>query len=324
MVRMLTLSRLTGSCLLALTLGLLARGQEAPAPAPGPAAEATGEQLRDYTIPEISLIDRPYIPIRIFGSLAQVNAGRVSPWVPQLVDPTGYLGALGFGTPGRDQAMGELLTIAGRTFIRATDPKTGIKIVEMPGAVRSPFLLGISFGNHPVIFPRPVHVSEPAPKLLHTLLEEVARDADNAIAVLGWLDMPEAVGMALKKAPLYDDALFGDKRATYLDTIQVPNAHVMFFAIVAPAPSTLKRPSLNAALLKDVAFDGPRAADADAALIHIHAAIVNEAAPKSFVTTPTILTGMHRATVKEILHLHGASTVSNGSLIVFRADMLAK
>lgn len=303
-------------CVLALAAAAFA---EETAPAAAPAAPAPVESTRPLQIEA----DRPIVPYAIIGSLARVNAGMVSPWDFLTVDSTKWIAGLGAGTIGKDNATGETLTLAGRTFIRSTDPKTGVKVVEVTRPYRAPFALAMLQQEEcgKPVFPRVYRVENTDPALLHAILENLAKDAGTAIGVIGWTDSPEVEGTALKRAPTDDKSLTGSEKDAYLDAIKAKDASVAFFAVVVPA--TLPRPSSNSVLIAKYSMDYDTAQGVpSAALIHVHGALIDKPVPPNYTTAPLILEGIRQATVKDIGHLYGYTTVKRGVFMVYRLDYL--
>lgn len=305
-------------CVLALALAVMVCAQDT-APTDAPVAPAPAASVKPLQIEA----DRPIVPYEIFGSLQRVNAGMVSPWDFLTVDSSAWIAGLGTGTIGKDNATGETLTLAGRTFIRSTDPKTGVKVVEVARPYRAPFALAMQKqpdGSQPV-FPRVFRVENTDPALLHTILENLAKDAGTAIGVIGWTDSPEVEGNALKRAPTDDKSLTGSEKDQYLDTIRAKDASVAFFGVVVPA--TLSRPSSNSVLIAKYSMEYDTAqGQPSAALIHVHAALIDKPVPPNYSTAPLILEGIRQAAVKDICHLYGYTTVKRGVFLVYRLDYL--
>jgi len=262
-------------------------------------------------------VDRPKIPVTITGDAKLVDAYKVSPWDYKSLDLSGSIGALGVGTMGKYVASGDMLSFTGRTFIRTTDPKAGIQVIELSKEqpFRSPF--SVSIYAKDFVFPRVYRLNATEPKLLYSVLEQLATESKGPVAVLGWVDMPEVDGTALKRAPLADAELGADKN-NYAETLQVHDAHVVFFAVVVPP---MKLPSKAAIALTETAFGTlPEKGAAPTTLIHVHAALVQEAAPINYETSPLIIEKMHEVTVKDILQIEGASSIQKGSLLVYRMN----
>ena len=286
-------------------------------------------------------VDRPLVPVAIIGSLERVNQGAVSPWDLTTVDMNGTIGGLGAGTIGPYRAIGEMLSFAGRTFIRSTDPKTGVKVVEVTEPFASPFALLVAAPKTPYArimatelkfpfilktngkednaFPRAYRLTgKEEPVLLHAILEKLAVEVRSPIAVLGWVEAPSVEGTALKKAPINDESLTGSEKDAYLDTIKATDEHLVFFAIVSPV---LPISTVSNDYLAKTIFDyNPEQGQPAAALIHVHGALVNEAAPGLFATAPLVLSGLSKVTVKDICHVYGTSTVRQGFFLVYRLD----
>ncbi|HOF88474.1 MAG TPA: hypothetical protein PLZ36_10285 [Armatimonadota bacterium] len=300
-------------CALCLGLATLAVAQEA-APVEGTPA-ATVKPLQTE-------VDRPVAPYAVLGSMARLNGGHVSPWDLFTLDTSSWIAGLGAGTLAKDTGVGETLTLAGRTFIRSTDPKTGVKLVEVnkpyPGVYALAMLKPTDAGR---VFPRAYRVENAEPALLHSLLENLADDAGVAIGVIGWADMPEAEGIALKRAPIHDKSLTGSEKDAYLETVRATDAHVAFFAVVVPA--VLPRPSLNSVLIArhSMEYDAAQGQPA-AALVHAHGALIDRAVPADYMTAPLIMDSLRTVGVKDICHLYGFSTVKRGVFLVYRLDYL--
>ena len=271
-------------------------------------------------------VDRPFATVHTTGSLPLVNAGQVSPWDLQDVDPAGMVGGLGTGTLKKYFATGEMLSFFGRTFIRTTDPKTGAKVVEVDAPFRTPFSLMIkpvpgqmklSTGELAEVFPRTYRLIGSEPRLLHSVLEKLAIEANSPIAVVGWAKMPEVDGAAMKKAPIGDQPLTGEKKADILDDIRATDAHVVFFAVVSPMLA-ISTPANT--VLMGQAFDyDPEQGLPAAALIHVHGALVNEPLPiPEAITAPIMIDRLQTVTVNDILHVYGTSSVSQGAFLVYR------
>lgn len=267
-------------------------------------------------------VDRPFVKVKVLGSLPQVNAGAVSPWDLLPLDTSHSIAALGHGTLGRYNATGEMLSFAGRTFIRAINPKTGaVQVVETRDPYQSPFaiVLGPLAGNSlEMVFPRTYRFTETEPQLLHTVLERLAVEVNGPIGVIGWAEMPEVEGAALKRAPVENEPLTSSNKDQYLEAMRARDAHVVFFAVVSPV---LALPPVTNTLLTAKAFDyTPEQGQPAAALVHIHAALVNEPTPMPCTTTPLLLEGLRAVTVNDICHLYGTSTVQRGVFMVFQLD----
>lgn len=272
-------------------------------------------------------VDSPPADVTLTGSLERVNNGQVSPWDLTTIDPAGAVAGLGAGTLKRLKNTGDMMSFAGRTFLRTVDPKQGVKLVEVTGQkIQSPFALTIAPAmlrdpktkEFVEVFPRTLRIDGTEPQLLHSLLEQLALQVNGPIGVLGWVDMPDLDGIALQRAPINDESLTGANKGEYLEAIHRENAHVVFFAVVAPA---LKLSPLSNSLLTANAFDyNPDEGMPNAALVHMHGAIVEEAAPEStpYLTTPILLKKLQKVTVTDILHVYGASTLQRGVLMVYR------
>ena len=266
-------------------------------------------------------VDRPFAAVNVTGSLQLVNAGQVSPWDLQGVNPVGFVGGLGTGTLKKYYTTGEMLSFFGRTFIRDTNPKTGPRVIEVTGPFRSPFSLMIKplpgpplpGGEFAEVFPRTYRLNSDEPQLLHSVLEKLAVEANSPIAVVGWAEMPEVDGSALKQAPIGDQPLKADK----LDAIRVTNAHVVFFAVVSPMLA-ISTPANT--LLMTQAFDfDPEQGQPAAALLHVHGALVNEPVPiPGAVTSPIIIDRLKTVTVNDIIHVYGTSSVTQAAFLVYR------
>lgn len=271
-------------------------------------------------------VDRPFATVHTTGSLSLVNAGQVSPWDLQDVDPSGMVGGLGTGTLKKYYAAGEMLSFFGRTFIRTTDPKAGVKVVEVNAPFRTPFSLMIkpvpgqiklSTGELAEVFPRTYRLIGNEPRLLHSVLEKLAVDANSPIAVVGWTKMPEVDGTAMKRAPIGDQPLTGEKKPEILDDIRVTDANVVFFAVVSPMLA-ISTPANT--VLMGQAFDyDPEQGVPAAALIHVHGALVNEPLPiPEAITAPIMIDQLQTVTVNDILHVYGTSSISQGAFLVYR------
>lgn len=308
-------------CAVLLGLTLTAFAQDVATPA----ADAPVPADTPATKPLQIEADRPIVPFAITGSLRAVNAGRVSPFELLPVENARWIAALGAGTLDRDRNTGDMLMLAGRTFIRTTDPKTGVKLVEVTTPYKTPFAMAMMtpLNDGQVVFPRVYRLDNAEPGLLHTALENLAKDAGAPIGVIGWVEMPDVEGIAIKRAPIENEALTGSKKDQYLDTIQLKEKNVAFFAVVVPA--SLPRPSLNASLIGRLAMDfDPEQGKPAAALIHVHGALVDRPAPADYVSAPLIMDGLKQVKVEDILHLYGFSTIKRGMLMVYRIDYLAK
>jgi len=339
------LVRFGSLCLLLIGFGSLAWSAESPAtaataPLPAlPATKAPAPTVKTYIIPEV---DRPFVPTGVIGSLQRLNMGQVNPWDLTTIDITGTIGAFGAGTTGKYAGIGEMLSFAGRTFIRSTDPKTGVNVVEMTQPFKSPFAVLVAappdvMQNTPpkvdapfllksmpkavkdskTVFPRVYRIfAGVEPQLLHSVLEKLANEVSGPVAVLGWVEMPTVEGIALKKSPIDSESLTGSQKDQYLDTINTNDQHMVFFAVVSPI---MPVGTINNALFEQGAFDyNPDQGQPAAALIHVHGALVQEAPPEVFQTTPTLLAALKTVTVKDILHVYGTSLVKEGQLLVFR------
>lgn len=273
-------------------------------------------------------VDRPFASVHTTGSLQLVNAGQVSPWDLQGIDPAGMVGGLGTGTLKKFNTAGEMLSFFGRTFIRTTNPKGGVKVVEVNAPFRSPFSLMIKplpgqaklpTGEMAEVFPRTYRLTSNEPQLLHTVLEKLAVEADSPIAVIGWAEMPEVDGSALKKAPIGDQPLNGEKKAELLDDIRAQNAHVVFFAVISPMLA-ISKPANT--VLMGQAFDyDPEQGQPAAALIHVHGALVNEPLPiPDAITAPIMIERLQTVTVNDILHVYGTSSVTKAAFLVYRLE----
>lgn len=258
--------------------------------------------------------DRPLVTPVLAGNLTVVNAGEATAFKCAPIDARTMVGALGLATMKKDRALGDMISFAGRTFIRSTDPKTGVKIIETPGPFLAPFYLGIPDGQ--TVFPRVVRIDAAEPQLLHAMLEEMAKAAQSPIAVLGWVDAPDVNGIALKRAPIEGDSLNGSNKNDYLDTISQRTAHLVFVAVVVP-PMTVNTVSNYRFSRVLFDFDTTQGQPA-AALIHVHGALVAQAAPPDFATAPLMLKSLQDVTVSDVLHVYGSSTIQRGTAIVYR------
>ncbi|MHB9134266.1 MAG: hypothetical protein ACYDBB_24615 [Armatimonadota bacterium] len=300
------------------TLSVWAAGEVPAVPVPTKSALV---QLK------IAEVDRPIVPFVLTGSLQRVLGGQISPWDFTQLNLSGMDAAFGVGTVGKDNAAGEMFSFAGRTFIRSTNPKTGVELVEVPKDFRVAFSAAVPanvvYGTE-VVFPRVQRINFAQPRLLQAMLEEYANATQYPIGVLGWVQMPEVEGVALKRAPINDEGIFGSKKDDYLETLRARDANVVFFAVVLP--STLQRPSLNAYLVSRAAFaetpKGPEGGTvAPAAAVNIHGALVNEAIPNDWETRALIMPGLQKVTVKDILQIHGFSSVQRGALFIYRLKL---
>jgi len=270
--------------------------------------------------------DRPLTPLTIIGSLAKVNAGKVSPWDLPTVDLSTMTAGFGYGSAGPFYATGNMFSFCGRTFIRATDPKTGVHVVEVTAPFTSPFAL--TLGNPTVmnthIFPRVFRLNTAEPILLYTYLENLAKQTKSPIGVLGWAEMPDVEGLALKRAPIDGESLAGSKKDDYVETLHAQTAHVVYFAVVVPQWNTLGRASRNARALSKVAFDyAPDEGQVTpTALINVHAALVNEEAPSDFDTSPILINRLRAVTVKDIMHLQGSTTIQRGEVMIYQLQYM--
>ncbi|MHB0937234.1 MAG: hypothetical protein ACYDCO_15835 [Armatimonadota bacterium] len=273
-------------------------------------------------------VDRPFATVHTTGSLQLVNAGQVSPWDLQGVDPAGMVGGLGTGTLKKYFATGEMLSFFGRTFIRTTNPKGGVQVVEVSEPFRSPFSLMIkqvpgqlklSTGELAEVFPRTYRLIGNETQLLHTVLEKLAVEANSPIAVIGWAEMSEVDGSALKKAPIGDQPLHGDKKAEILDDIRATDAHMVFFAVVSPMLA-ISKPA-NTVLMGQAYDYDPEQGQPAAALIHAHGALVNEPLPiPDAITAPIMIERLQTVTVNDILHVYGTSSVTKAAFLVYRLE----
>jgi hypothetical protein len=313
-----------------MSLGLVARAQDAPpATETQPAETTTTPAPADTAKKAVSAekakllldLDRPLAPIDVVGTLPRVTGGHVSPWDLIPLDLSGAVAGLGYATEKRFSTTGELLSFAGRTFIRSTDAKTGVRVVEVPGTFKTPFALYMSAPKvvDRQVFPRVYRLNSEVPQLLYSYLEALADETASPIGVLGWLEMPDVEGLALKRAPIDGESLMGSKKDDYVETVRAQNAHVAFFAIVVPTKCALGRSSLNAYALTPDAFDFvPDETVPAATLVHVHGALVDQSAPNDYDTSPLLMKGLQRVTVKDILHLQGATTVKSGVAMVYR------
>ncbi len=269
--------------------------------------------------------DRPLASVDVYGTLARVTGGHVSPWDLMPMDLSAVPAGLGYGTVKRFSTTGEMISFAGRTFIRSTDPKTGVQVVEVPGAFKSPYALFVGtpkVTDHEV-FPRVYRLNSDVPQLLYTYLEGLANETQSPIGVLGWLEMPDVEGIALKRAPIDGESLMGSKKDDYVETVRAQGAHVVFFAVVVPTKCALGRPSLNAYALSPVAFDYiPDDSAPATTLINVRGALVEESAPNTYDTSPLLMKGLQTVTVKDVLHLQGSTTVKSGIAVVYRMQYL--
>lgn len=255
-----------------------------------------------------SEVDRPLRPLYLMGSLAAVNSGQMAPWGWTKLNPGGLAGSLGFGTTGTIGEMGEMVSFAGRSFIRTVTPE-GVKVVEAKAPFRTPFAASVLADGD--IFPRAYRMDADEPMLLHSMLEKLAIDAKSPIAVVGWVTMAQAEGTALKRAPVNGEAPVGENA---VDTISVNDVQVAFYAVVIP-PVT--RPDAERTRLAALTMDAPEIA-ADAAKMHVHGAIVEEAAPADYLTSPLILDGLRNVHVKDVFHVSATSTVKRGVALIYR------
>ncbi|HEY3416511.1 MAG TPA: hypothetical protein VGM23_06480, partial [Armatimonadota bacterium] len=240
-------------------------------------------------------VDRPLLKMDLVGNIQRVNAGQVSPWDYRKKE-TRYLEcALGLATLNptpvnsyrRYDSVGTMVTFAGRTFIKTNDPKSEMKIIEAPNFFYTPFCLSVNTIPDD-IFPRPYRLTCTEPRLLHSILEELANDAGCPIGVLAWVEMPEVNGVSFKRAPSENESLLGEKRGDYLDTLKSNDASVIFFGAVTPV---MKRPSLNATMIAEKALGLDRGQGVPAsALILVHGATVAEALPQDYTTRPIMVT----------------------------------
>ncbi len=327
--------------LLGISIALWADDAATPATATTPAPTAASAPLTPQVLPLVPPIiwskptemDMPIVPVRSVGSLELLNSGQVGPWDMLPFDTSGLAGALGAGSIKKTRSTGEMLYLtttttgemlnfAGRTFVRSTDPKTGVKVVELADTTfRTPFAMGAEAA--PLVFPRVYRLAGTEPRLLHSVLEEIGIWAGYPVGVLGWVKMPEVHGLALKRAPIDNEPLTGAKRDDYVEQLKATDANVVFFAIVIPG--VLPHPSVNAYLLSKAAIDFDEdSGNTSTTLIHVHGALVAEDVPGDYTSSPMILNRLRKVTVKDIMHVEGTSSVTAGTLMVYRLNFLAK
>ncbi|MHB9026035.1 MAG: hypothetical protein ACYC7E_17995 [Armatimonadota bacterium] len=316
----------TSLCLRAAWLCALAAGVIFPANAqtpetlPGPASV----QLPASTWSKGIGIDRPLLNMDLVGTIQRVNAGQISPWDYQTKNSSNLECALGLGMVPtmlnnwrKFDTVGTMVTFAGRTFIKTNDSKAETRVLEVSKSFQTPFCLSV--GTIPNdIFPRPYRLTCTEPRLLHSVLEELANDAGSPIGVLAWVEMPEVNGVSFQRAPSEGESLLGEKRGDYLETVKANDASVVFFGAVSPV---MQRPSLNATMIAERALglDLEQGIPASA-LILVHGATIAEPLPLDYNTRPILATDFRKVTVKDVMQIQGTSTVKRGIFFVFRLN----
>ncbi|MEI6520802.1 MAG: hypothetical protein WCO98_12305 [bacterium] len=254
------------------------------------------------------------------GQITNINNGTIEMFSLMPVEDKNLVVNIGYGTVISRENIGELFSFAGRNYIRQTSPDAAPKLISTYQNVRTPLSVGLY--NHSIISPRVFRVSYSNPVLLQALMNKAVQDINEPVMVLGWVDMPEMNGEALKKAPIDGVSLNGDKRGDYIESVSGQNLRVIFSALAVPDKP---KQSISSALFLDKIFNvNPQLKGNPGqtnTVIFAKAAITEDPIPDNYNTSPLVLSKMNVANVKDICTLLPTSTISKGILIFYQPKL---
>jgi hypothetical protein len=254
------------------------------------------------------------------GQAVNVNNGDIEMFSLVPVNENNLVVNMGYGTIVSRENIGELFSFAGRNYIRETSIDGAPKLLSTYQTVRTPLSVGVY--NREVVSPRVFRISYSNPVLLQALMNKVVQDIKEPVVVLGWVDMPEMNGEALKKAPIDKVSLNGDKRGEYIEAVNGQNVRVIFSALAIPDKP---KQSITASLFLDKIFNINPTMKSNVAqsntVIFAKAAITEDKIPDNYYTSPLVLSKMNAANVKDICTLLPTSTISKGILIFYQPKL---
>lgn len=254
------------------------------------------------------------------GQINNITNGTIEMFSLVSVDEKDLVLNFGYGTIVSRENIGELFSFAGRNYIRETSPNAPPKLLSTYQNIRTPLSVGVYNGS--VISPRVFRVSYSNPVLLQALLNKAVQDIQEPVMVLGWVDMPEMNGEALKKAPIDGVSLNGDKRGEYIEAVNGQNLRVIFAALAVPNKA---KQSISSALFLDKVFNvNPVLKNSEVqnnTVVFAKAAITEDPIPGNYNTSPLVLAKMNVANVKDICNLLPTSTISKGILIFYQPKL---
>ncbi len=254
------------------------------------------------------------------GQMANVSNGTIEMFSLVPVDDKNLVVNFGYGTVQSRENIGELFSFAGRNYIREVAPDATVRLLSTYQTIRTPLSVGLY--NSSVISPRVFRVNYSNPVLLQALMNKAVQDIKEPVMVLGWVDMPEMNGEALKKAPIDGVSLNGDKRSEYIESVSGQNMRVIFSALAVPAKAIQ---SISSALFLDKIFSiNPTLknnVDQPNTVIFAKAAITEDQIPDNYNTSPLVLAKLNSANVKDICTLLPTSTISKGILIFYQPKL---
>ncbi len=244
------------------------------------------------------------------GSVQKVVEGQVEP--EDMVDilTERFLFALGSGTFGSLEEIGEGMLISGEGYIKSTSESEKYKLLS-GDKLKTPFLVGINSQAKPEEI---VYVDEPKS------IQEIYKDLSQKykfFAAIGMGDFEETVTTALKKAPVYGENIVDPKnRARYFHPVKkLKQVSGIFVGIVQTTSSAKEIPGFSRRIFYNNFADSTDASEIQS---HTHIAFldVTGVLPKT-EAGQMILPSMPVANIKDVQHLLPQSKIQRVLIMVY-------
>lgn len=257
-------------------------------------------------------------PIRVKEGSVAVLAGGVQKVVDGQIEPEDmvdilterFLFALGGGTFGPMEEIGETMLLSGQGYVKTSSESEDYKLLS-GNNLKTPFLVGVDNQAKPKDI---IYVDKP--KSIQEIYRDLSKKYD-FFAIVGIGDFEETVTTALKKAPIYGESIIArENRSRYFHPVEkIKQVSGVFVGIVQDMKSAKKAPEFSKRMFYNNFANTTNSSEIQS---HTHIAFLDasEILPKtegSRLMVPVIPV----TEIKDVQHLLPQSRVQRAMIMVY-------
>jgi lysophospholipase L1-like esterase len=257
--------------------------------------------------------------VYVIGDINSVLTGTVKRSQFQQQVPADILFSAGGGTFSEPEGTGEMLTLAGTSFVKSLDAAKGYKTESSTAILKSPFSFGLLRGSAAKEILR---MQSAEGVSMEQVLRALSARYGRVFAVFGIGKFSFLTTTAIKRAPIYGEPISApEHRANYFHPVDsLNNQSGIFFGIVIntekPQPPGYADSLERKAVYINYADNNP--VGTGQLQSHTHVLISTDARALPSATTPDeVLRGAQSYPVNDIRHLLTQSVLTDGLLMVY-------
>ncbi len=259
----------------------------------------------------------------LLGEVQHVLAGDLGSAMYLDEDVSHVALALGAGALGSIDRTGELLVMAGKAYIKPSDPTTNYKL-ETSSRIMTPFCFGVEEGAKPAA----MYVLENKEKegyRISRLYDALSRDQERLFAVFGVVQFREIQLTAIKLAPIYGETITAPENAQkYFHTLAPIKDRVAIFVGVVNNPNRDPQTTYNATMENRIFYVNPADEATSELRSHTHVLITSSStyAPSHLDSDEELLGLAQTFPIVDVGHLLTQSTLQRAAIVVYSIDRI--